>query len=96
MATRRRRGEILYRKQEVTVQWGRHVSSKIIQELKVCLAERSGWLSKGKRGLVKGHMTRDDDPIRGAIKAAVSLVMSRVAEKDRVWSAVQAYARLWQ
>jgi len=27
-------------------------------------------------------MTRDDDPIRGAIKAAVSLVMSRVAEKD--------------
>jgi len=41
-------------------------------------------------------MTRDDDPIRGAIKAAVSLVMSRVAEKDTVWSAVQAYARLWQ
>ena len=27
-------------------------------------------------------MTRDDDPIRGAIKAAVSLVMSRVAEKN--------------
>ena len=63
---------------------GWHVSSNIIQELEVCLAGRMRQLSKGKRGLVKGHMTRDDVSIGGTVKAAVSLVVSRVAEKNTV------------
>ena len=41
-----------------------------------------GLLRERKRGLVESDMTRDDDPVGDGVKAAVSFMVGRVAEKD--------------
>jgi hypothetical protein len=39
-------------------------------------------LGKGEIGFIKDNMMRDDDPIGGGIKTAVSLMVSRIAKED--------------
>jgi hypothetical protein len=41
----------------------------------VLLSEREG-------GLVEDDMARDDDLVRGKVKATIAFVMSRISQKD--------------
>lgn len=60
----------------------RHVSAALIKELIVGRAESTTALDVGKRGLVESDVSGDDDFVGGEVKAAVSLMMRRIAEED--------------
>jgi len=59
---------------------GHNISS--IQKLKVRVLARAITLSERKGSFIKDDMPRDDDSIRGEIKAAVSFVVSGIANED--------------
>lgn len=62
----------------------RYCGSYIVlqQKLKVLISGRRQQLREGKLGLIEHNMLRDDDTIGGEIKTVVSLMMSRVSQKD--------------
>jgi hypothetical protein len=53
-----------------------------IKKLKVRRNARTIALGKGKGRFIKDDVPGDDDSIGGEIKAAISFVMSRIAEED--------------
>jgi hypothetical protein len=72
----------LQTKRIVSGQWGPAISRNRIQKLKIIRMNCVGRVGERESGLVKGHMTGDNNPVGGEVKAAVSLMMRRVASEN--------------
>ena len=53
-----------------------------VQKIKVRLCKDGGLLGKRTGGFIKDDMPGDDDFVGGKIKASITLMVSRVPEKD--------------